>query len=89
MDERDEQIQSIIRKHNKYTMPKYNMACEIVDLRVEINRLRELLAEIACSGVAFSDPRIDYLEVQISTATWNELEQFRPEQEASNESHDL
>ena len=44
----------------------------------EIARLRELVREVAGSGVGLFDPRLDYFDVQIDAGTWarlqNELE---------------
>lgn len=36
-----------------------------------------LLDEIAGAGVAFEDPRVKYVEVQIDTVTWNEIKEYR------------
>jgi hypothetical protein len=37
----------------------------------------DLLRDVATSGVAFEDPRIDYLEVQIDRDTWEALAAYR------------
>lgn len=41
--------------------------------REEARRLRTLCVEVANSGVAMEDPRIDYMEIQLDRETWNEL----------------
>ena len=45
----------------------------IAELERERDRMRELLREIACSGVTFSDERVGYVEVQIGREVWEEL----------------
>jgi len=49
----------------------------VVQVRREVERLRELLADVANSGVDFDDDRIDWLNVQISRLVWDELSEFR------------
>jgi hypothetical protein len=44
-----------------------------MELMREVERLRALLRDVADSGVAFEDPRIHYVEVQIDTVTWQEI----------------
>ena len=44
----------------------------------EVERLRELLRDVATSGVSYEEPRVHYLEVQIDRPTWEELAEFRP-----------
>jgi hypothetical protein len=36
----------------------------------------DLIGEIAQSGVAFKDPRLSYVEVQIDRDLWEEVQQF-------------
>ena len=36
----------------------------------ERDALVELVRDVACSGVAFEDKRLDYVEIQIDTDTW-------------------
>jgi hypothetical protein len=36
----------------------------------EIARLRGLIREVAASGVAFQDDRLNYVEVQVDVETW-------------------
>lgn len=42
-----------------------------------IERLRELLEEVASSGVVFCDPRSRYVEIQIDCVTWESLMEFK------------
>lgn len=37
------------------------------------DRMADLLREVADSGVAFEDPRIRYVDVQIDGDTWDEI----------------
>ena len=46
-------------------------------LQTEVARMRTLLREAALSGVEFTDPRINYVTVQIDAETWATLEEFR------------
>lgn len=39
----------------------------------ENERLRELMREVAGSGVEFEDPRVGYVVVQIDRPTWDEV----------------
>lgn len=50
---------------------------EVAVLRGQLERKDELLRDVANSGVAFQDLRIDYVEIQVSRETWNELAAFR------------
>jgi len=45
----------------------------LADRDAENERLRELLAEVAASGVEMDDPRIGYVVVQIDRKTWQDL----------------
>jgi hypothetical protein len=45
----------------------------------EVVGLRDLLADVATSGVEFDDPRIGYVSVQIDRETWEALAPYRPE----------
>jgi len=55
------------------------IAEELLELRKENEKLRELLTEIACSGVEYEDKRIDYVVVQVDRTIWKEdLNEFRP-----------
>ena len=49
---------------------------ENAELTRQLEEARELLTEVAVSGVSMSDPRIDYVEVQIDTDTWAELREM-------------
>jgi len=40
---------------------------------------RAVLHDVATSGVEFSDARVDYVTVQIDTATWQAVQQFHAE----------
>jgi hypothetical protein len=48
-------------------------------LTEESERMRDLLREIAASGVEFEDPRIDYVTVQVDRETWTALGQWKAE----------
>lgn len=43
----------------------------------ERDALRVLCAEVARSGVAFTDERVKYVEVQIDRDTWDQLQRLR------------
>lgn len=43
----------------------------------ERDELRALIGAVAASGVAFEDPRLDYIEVQIDRTTWEALKDAR------------
>jgi len=47
------------------------------ELAAENKRLKELLRDVALSGVEFDDERIGYVTVQIDRTTWNELVEMR------------
>jgi hypothetical protein len=46
---------------------------ENLRLNDEAERLRNLLGEVAASGVAFQDDRLDYVEVQVDVDTWRNV----------------
>lgn len=46
---------------------------EIARLTAEVERLRGLLSEVACSGVEFEDDRVRYVAVQINREVWLEI----------------
>lgn len=39
--------------------------------------LRDLLADVAASGVSYDEPRCGYVEVQIDRETWQALADFK------------
>lgn len=39
----------------------------------ELDQLRELICDVAASGVVFEDERLDYLEIQVDRQTWDEV----------------
>lgn len=43
-----------------------------------ITELRSLIREVACSGVVLSDPRLDYVTVQIDSDTWEQIQKLEP-----------
>jgi hypothetical protein len=47
-------------------------------LMTRIERLDNLLREVAASGVVFEDERVGYVEVQIDRDTWLELQRNYP-----------
>lgn len=51
----------------------------LLAMRTENARLMDLLQDVAFSGVEMEDPRIDYLCVQISESTWQEIWKLFPE----------
>lgn len=46
---------------------------EVTDTLAEVDRLRELLRDVAESGVAFDDERIHWVEIQIDRETWRSI----------------
>jgi len=46
---------------------------ELVALRAQVQEMREVIRDMADSGVAMDDERIGWVEVQVDRATWNEV----------------
>lgn len=56
--------------------------------RTQVEVLLELLEDVAVSGVAFEDPRIKYVEVQLDRSTWDDIQALysaRPQPQPSDD----
>ena len=51
----------------------------VIAARAELAAMRELLRDVATSGVEFDDPGIKYVTVQIDREMWNQLAAYRSE----------
>ena len=43
-----------------------------------------LLCDVAAAGVAFDDPHLSYVEVQVDRETWNRLAPYRRKEESND-----
>jgi hypothetical protein len=51
-------------------------------LEAELRYLREILRDVACSGLEFEDARLSYVVVQVDRETWARLQAFRQDEHA-------
>ena len=63
--------------HSPWVRMRDEVNASIRKLEAQPDPLRELLTDVANSGVSFDDERLKYVEVQIDRSTWDRLQQLK------------